>query len=143
MGSGSFKSGDTHAANGTGRSGLPKRTSTLANAAREHVFGWRRKAATAAAGALALVVAYGVIFGHNGLTVYLHKRRETADLQRQMQLLETENNRLQGHVQRLVDDPAAIEHEARESLHYTRAGEVIVTLPNKAPSTQDLPPVQP
>ena len=108
--------------------------------ARERVFGWRRKAATVAAGTLVLVMAYGVVFGHNGITVFFHKRRESADLQRQMQVLQTENNRLQGHVDRLNNDPAAIEHEAREDLHYTRAGEVIVTLPSKAASTEKVAP---
>jgi cell division protein FtsB len=29
----------------------------------------------------------------------------------------------------LQNDPGAIEHQAREELHYTRAGEVIYTLP--------------
>jgi cell division protein FtsB len=47
--------------------------------------------------------------------------------------LQKENDRLHGHVDRLQNDPGAIEHEAREELHYTRAGEVIYTLPN-APS---------
>ena len=78
---------------------------------------------------MALTMAYGVVFGHNGLTVFLHKRKETRMLQLQMTQLETENDRLQGHVQRLQSDPGAIEHQARAELHYTRAGEVIYTLP--------------
>jgi len=108
--------------------------------ARERVFGWRRKAATGGAAALALVMAYGVVWGHNGLTVFAHKRQETRDLQSQMQRLQIENDRLRGHVDRLRNDPAAIEHQAREELHYTRAGEVIVTMPNKQATTQPLPP---
>jgi cell division protein FtsB len=89
----------------------------------------RRKAATVAAGALAILVGYGVIFGHNGLTVFAHKREEARELQQQMQQLQGENARLRGHVDELQNDPAAIEHQAREELHYTRAGEVIYTLP--------------
>jgi len=46
-----------------------------------------------------------------------------------MQQLQTENQQLREHVDRLQNDPSAIEHEAREELHYTRAGEVIYTLP--------------
>lgn len=99
---------------------------------------WRRRAATVAVGSLALVMAYGVVFGHNGLTAFAHKREEAKSLQQQMQELQLENERLQGHVERLQNDPGAIEHQAREELHYTRAGEVIYTLP---PAQND--PAQP
>ncbi len=39
------------------------------------------------------------------------------------------------HVDRLKSDPNAIEHEAREKLHYAKPGEVIYTLPPD-PQTQ-------
>ena len=74
-------------------------------------------------------MAYGVMFGHNGVTAFARKRGEEKNLQLQMQLLERENGRLAGHVERLQKDPSAIEHQAREELHYTRPGEVIYTLP--------------
>ena len=99
----------------------------LAGATKDRVFLWRRRAATGAAGALALVMAYGVIFGHNGLTAFAHKREEARALQLQTQELQKENDRLHEHVDHLQNDPGAIEHQAREDLHYTRAGEVIVT----------------
>ena len=44
--------------------------------------------------------------------------------------LQKENDRLHEHINHLQSDPDAIEHEAREELHYTRAGEVIYTLPS-------------
>ncbi len=47
-----------------------------------------------------------------------------------MQQLQKENDRLHEHVDRLQNDPSAIEHAAREELHYTRAGEVIYMLPD-------------
>ena len=96
---------------------------------RPRLFTWRRKAATALAGVLALIMGYGVVFGHNGLTAYQQKRAEESRLHEQMQQLDRENARLRGHVERLQKDPGAIEHQAREELHYTRAGEVIYTLP--------------
>jgi cell division protein FtsB len=96
----------------------------------------RRKLATLGAGALALGMGYGVVFGHNGLTVFAHKREEARELQQQTQQLQTENARLHDHVDQLQNDPAAIEHQAREELHYTRAGEVIYTLPGPAPGSQ-------
>jgi cell division protein FtsB len=91
----------------------------------------RRKVATAAAALLALGVGYHVVFGANGLTVYEHKRQEMRSLNQQMQELQRENARLKGHVDSLQSDPNAIEHQAREQLHYTRPGEVIYTLPSK------------
>jgi len=91
----------------------------------------RRKAATLAAAVLAVGVGYHVVFGANGLTVYEQKRKETHMLNQQMQDLERENELLKGHVDRLQNDPTAIEHQAREELHYTRPGEVIYTLPSK------------
>jgi len=103
--------------------------------ARKHFHGWRRRAATLGTGLLALVMAYGVVFGHNGLIVFAQKRSEARQLQQQIQQLQAENERLSEHAKRLESDPSAIEHEAREELHYTRSGEVIVTLPAKARSS--------
>lgn len=91
----------------------------------------RRKAATVAAAALALGVGYHVIFGANGITVYEQKRRQTLVLNQQMQELQHQNELLKGHVDRLQNDPEAIEHQAREELHLTRPGEIIYTLPGK------------
>ena len=110
---------------------------------RERMFSWRRRGATFGVGALALMMGYGVMFGHNGLTALAHKRQEAKDLQHQMQLLQAENERLSGHVDRLQNDPGAIEHQAREELHYTRAGEVIYTLPNAPASQTKVPPANP
>jgi cell division protein FtsB len=102
---------------------------------RTRVFGWRRRAATVGIGVLALFMAYGVVFGHNGLIVYSQKRAEARQLKQQMVELQKENDRLREHADRLQNDPSAIEHEAREELHYTRSGEVIVTLPAQAKGT--------
>jgi cell division protein FtsB len=119
----------------------PKRHGLVAaiSATRSRLYDSRRKLATLGAGALALVMGYGVVFGHNGLTVFAHKREEARELQQQMQKLQTENARLHDHVDQLQNDPAAIEHQAREQLHYTRAGEVIYTLPGPAPASPQTP----
>lgn len=89
----------------------------------------RRRVATVAAAALAIGLGYHVIFGQNGLTVYQQKRQDARDLGNQLKSLERENELLRGHVDRLQNDPSAIEHQAREELHYARPGEVIYTLP--------------
>lgn len=91
----------------------------------------RRRFATIAAAALALGVGYHVVFGQNGLTAFEKKKQDAKALARQLDDLKQENDALMGHVQRLQNDPGAIEHQAREELHYTRPGEVIVTLPNE------------
>jgi len=111
-------------------SGRPGRLAWLRAACRPFAIG-RQRAATLAAAALALAVGYHVVFGANGLTVYEQKRHETHMLTQEMQVLQRENDQLQGHVDRLQSDPSAIEHQAREELHYTRPGEVIYALPAK------------
>ncbi|WP_188555133.1 FtsB family cell division protein [Edaphobacter dinghuensis] len=105
-----------------------KRSSAVVRLYRQIHGGWR-KIATGAAAVLALAMAYHVIFGQNGLTVYQQKRQETQMLAKQLQTLQHENEMMKGHVDRLQNDPNAIEHQAREELHYTRPGEVIYTLP--------------
>ena len=92
----------------------------------------RRRFATVAAGVLAVGVGYPVVFGQNGLTAYQQKLQDARSLQQQLEMLTEENEALKGHVQRLESDPGAIEHQAREELHYTRPGEVIITLPADA-----------
>jgi cell division protein FtsB len=68
----------------------------------------RRKAATVVAAAFALAVAYHVVFGANGLTVYQQKRHDTLLLNQQMQDLQRENDLLTEHVGHLQSDPNAI-----------------------------------
>lgn len=101
------------------------------------VYSQRRRFATFAATALTLAVGYNVVFGHNGLAAYQQKRQDAQSLDRQLKTLTRENETMKGHVDRLQEDPDAIEHQAREELHYTRPGEVIVSLPpERAASTR-------
>lgn len=105
-----------------------------ARSLRAGLFSQRRRIATVAAAVLAAGVGYHVVFGHNGLTVFGAKRHETQTLERELKTLTHENDSLADHVERLKSDPAAIEHQAREELHYTRQGEVIVTMsPERTP----------
>jgi cell division protein FtsB len=120
--------------------GIPSGQSRRLPVVRERAQSWKRRGATIAVACLAVVMAYGVVFGHNGLTAFANKRQEAKNLTREMQQLQTENDRLRGHVDRLQNDPSAIEHQAREELHYTRAGEVIYTIPTPAPAATTPPP---
>lgn len=112
-----------------------KRTRLQAGWAGVRRIGWRR-VATAVATVLAVSMAYHVVFGQNGLTAYQQKRQDSRMLTVQSGLLTRENDLLKGHIARLQSDPSAIEHQAREELHYTRPGEVIYTLPASPNTTK-------
>jgi len=103
------------------------------------IYSERRKIATAAAAVLALGLGYHVVFGQNGLIGYEQKRQDAKTLDGELKNLQRENEQLKGHVERLQSDPNAIEHQAREELHYTRPGEVIYALPSPRASK----PVEP
>jgi cell division protein FtsB len=102
----------------------------------EQVYGQRRRFATVAAAVLAVALGYHVVFGQNGLTAYEKKKQDEKALQEQLKSLSEENDALKDHVERLQNDPGSIEHQAREELHYTRPGEVIVTLPPEPARTK-------
>jgi cell division protein FtsB len=90
--------------------------------------GWR-PAGTAVAVVLALLLTWHVINGKNGLQVWHKKRAEDQMLRKDINDLQQENARLRDRIEKLKSDPDAIEHEAREKLHYAKPGEVIYTLP--------------
>lgn len=94
----------------------------------------RRRAATVIAIAIAAFLAYHVVFGANGITVFQQKREEDRALQKQILDLQQENSHLSDHVQHLRTDPDAIEHEARMILRYAKPGEVIYELNEKTHS---------
>jgi len=89
----------------------------------------RRRLGTVAAFAVALLLAWHVVNGRNGLTSWQKKRAENKALAIEVEQLTQENARLAQHVDRLKSDPGAIEHEARERLHYARPNEIIYALP--------------
>lgn len=88
-----------------------------------------RPAGTVVAVALILVFGWGVVNGRHGLSAWQQQRTKDKELRQQIQQMQDENARLRNHVDRLKTDPGAIEHEAREQLHYAKPGEVIYTLP--------------
>lgn len=100
--------------------------------------GARRKVATAGVGMLVLWLGFHIIFGANGMMVYQGKRTEYKKLQTELQQVEDENQQLTKQVDRLRNDPKAIEREAREQLHYTKKGEMVYLLPNQ--KKPDVPP---
>ncbi|HZP05603.1 MAG TPA: septum formation initiator family protein [Terracidiphilus sp.] len=94
-----------------------------------------RPAGTAVAVLLALLVTWHVVHGKHGLSVWQHERTEDRALQKEIQDLQQQNAQMRQQIDRLKSDPDAIEHEAREKLHYAKPGEVIYALPD-APKSQ-------
>lgn len=70
------------------------------------------------------------MFGANGMVMYRQKRAEMKALQSEVERLQKENNQHLDQIKALKTDPAAIEKEAREQLHYTRQGEVVYVAPD-------------
>jgi cell division protein FtsB len=100
--------------------------------------GMRRKAATVLFVALSAFLGFYAIFGHDGLVAYQQKQHQAQQLHQQILDLQTQNDRLAVHDQRLKTDRDTIEYEAREQMHYTRPGEVIYTMP-QAPAAKSAP----
>ncbi|HTB96750.1 MAG TPA: septum formation initiator family protein [Terracidiphilus sp.] len=100
---------------------------------RERALTWAqqmwRPAATSIAVALILLFGWGVVNGKHGLSAWEQQRMKDKELRKDIDDLQQENAKLRGHVDRLKTDPGAIEHEAREQLHYAKSGEVIIDLP--------------
>jgi len=116
-----------------------KRVAVAARAPlRERAVDWMlrmwRPAGTAVAVGLALLLTWHVVNGKHGLSVWQQKRVEDRELRKEIEDLNAENDHLRERVQRLKSDPDAIEHEAREKLHYAKEGEVIYALPATPPA---------
>jgi cell division protein FtsB len=54
-------------------------------------------------------------------------------IEKEVDRLQKENAQYAERIKQLKSDPAAIEKEAREQLHYTRKGEVIFVSPGPPP----------
>ena len=98
-----------------------------------------RPAASVLAVALALLLTIHAVNGRHGLQVWQQKRAEDQQLRQEIQKLDDENARLHQRIDHLQHDPEAIEHEAREKLHYARPGEKIYTLPRRPQQTAPPP----
>jgi len=98
-----------------------------------------RPAGTVVAVGLALLLAWHVVNGKHGLSVWQQKRVEDQQLRKEIENLEQENARLSQRIEKLKSDPHAIEREAREKLHYAKSGEVIYALPPEPPAQATKP----
>lgn len=108
---------------------LSKREQAIALARRS----WRQ-AGTVVAFGLAAWMMWHVINGQHGLSVWHQNHTQERELKKQIDDVQLENAQLRKQIDRLKSDPDAIEHEAREKLHYAKPGEVIYALPEKPQS---------
>ncbi len=93
---------------------------------------WRRWG-TVAAIVLIVGLLLHAMFGANGMVIYRQKHDELQALQSEVERLQKENNLYVDQIKSLKSDPAAIEKEAREQLHYTRRGEIVYVAPDPPP----------
>ncbi len=93
---------------------------------------WRRLG-TAVAAILFVGLLLHAMFGANGMVIYRQKRAELQTLRSEVEHLQKENAQHVDEIKALKTEPAAIEKEAREQLHYTRPGEVILVAPVPPP----------
>ena len=111
----------------------PKKKKTAPKPLRERAVDWGlrmwRPAGTGVMVALALLLGWHVFNGKHGLSSWQQNRTQEKSLHKEIDDLQQENSRLAIRVEKLKSDPNAIEHEAREKLHYAKPGEVIVDLP--------------
>jgi cell division protein FtsB len=89
---------------------------------------WRRLG-TMAAVVLIVGILLHAMFGANGMVIYRQKRAEMQALRGEVERLRNENSQFVDQIRALKSNPAAIEKEAREQLHYTRPGEVVLVAP--------------
>jgi len=90
---------------------------------------WHRLG-TVAAILLIIGLLLHAMFGANGMVIYRQKRAEMQALQSEVERVQKENSQYVDQIKSLKSDPAAIEKEAREQLHYTRRGEVVYVAPD-------------
>lgn len=93
---------------------------------------------------LVLLVLQDVL-GTHGVLAMRHSVKQSADIQKQIQQLNDENQKLQKHVQSLKTDPSAIERIAREDMGLARPGEYIFKIQPRpgAPTTPLAQPAEP
>jgi cell division protein FtsB len=96
-------------------------------------FSLRRKIGTVLAAALAVWLFFHVVLGANGALAYGNKRTEYKTLEKDVDQLQGQNEQLRKHIEALKGDPAAIEREAREQLHYAKPGEIVYVAPAPPP----------
>jgi cell division protein FtsB len=96
----------------------------------ELAYGVRRKLGTWALFLFAGLLAVHVIFGTNGWMAYENKKAEYRKVTEEVQQVKQDNEQIQHNITALKTDPEAIAKQARETLRYTKSGEIVIYLPS-------------
>jgi cell division protein FtsL len=75
------------------------------------------------------------VFGTHGLIAMRRSQEEAAQVKKDIDQIDEENQRLQDSVKGLKSDPASIERIAREEMGLARPGERIFKIPAKSSET--------
>ena len=89
----------------------------------------RRRLATITVMLMAVFLFVHVMFGANGMVVYKQKRADYQALKKEIDHVQTDNDRYTRKIQGLKGDQKAIEKEAREQLGYAKPGEYVYVAP--------------
>jgi cell division protein FtsB len=87
-----------------------------------------------AAGSFAAVFLLLVILGSGSAMRVIEMRKNVEGLQREIQALEAVNDQLSRTIDRLRDDPQAVEEIAREELGLVKPGERVLRFPRSPES---------
>ncbi|HSP33721.1 MAG TPA: septum formation initiator family protein [Thermoanaerobaculia bacterium] len=90
------------------------------------------KAVILLSGVLTFVFLVSFFFSDRGIAELQHARRRVAELQTDIQRLQTENARLRGEIDSAKKSTWAVEKIAREDLGMSKKGEVVYMLPQQA-----------
>jgi cell division protein FtsB len=85
---------------------------------------------------LAISAAFMInaLVGDNGFLATIKARREYIAVQRDLNAIREENQRLKADMDRLKNDPTAIEEQARKDLGLIRPGETLVIVKDAQPA---------
>jgi cell division protein FtsB len=83
------------------------------------------------------------VFGTHGVVAMRRSQEQAADIQKEIDHLNEENQKLQEHVRALKSDPAEIERVAREDMGLARPGEYIFKIQPKPGAQPDQPSKKP
>lgn len=75
------------------------------------------------------------LVGDNGLLATIKAKRQSQSIQRQLNAVREDNQRLKNEMIRLKSDPTAIEEEARRNLGLIRPGETLVVVKDAVKDT--------
>jgi cell division protein FtsB len=99
---------------------------------------FRRRLAAAGLGFVLAIALLGL--GGNGLIKVWRMKQEAEFLDREIQRLEAENDRLARTIDRLREDPSLIEKIAREELGFVKDREKVLKFPSPPGPKADGPP---